>query len=456
MVDENKPKISDYDITVYNIKRNNMFKGTVLMCIIYAIFAFILIISAYVSENIKTLLFERFLPFTLIYIIGTIVIILIFVGLIFSFKPEKIDNTSEYPRVSCPDYWKLELVDDYDTKTLFDTQYDNDLFKYKCVMDKNIHNNYNIFINESKSNDNTSFRLTNFNSNLINSDFYNNATSGSNMNNYNDFNNHYNIYKDINSYDYTASPFNNIIDDNFNNAKLHSNLIIASFGMNNYKIDNNNYKQIHDKINYNSYNIQPIAWNYNKVSDSNVYPVHPNIPANNISVLVNWNNLTYDKYIDVFGNKKSYVHNINSANNASTILGSISVNKENNNLLYKSESSIAKANLNNISSYSSNMYSGYISNKSTAVSSSTADVTAIKNETLNYNIEPLKLIIYDNSNITSIDSTKTSGKIIPLVCDKMYPAFLAYMDDKDESKNKLRCAYSKICGVTWSDMNCKS
>ena len=41
MANDDKPKLSDYDITVYNIKRNNMFKGTILMCIIYAIFAFI-------------------------------------------------------------------------------------------------------------------------------------------------------------------------------------------------------------------------------------------------------------------------------------------------------------------------------------------------------------------------------------------------------------------------------
>ena len=79
MTDKKNDNISNYDMTIYNIKRENMFKGTILMCIIYAIFAFILIISAYVSDNIKTLLFERFLPFTLIYIIGTIIIILVFV-----------------------------------------------------------------------------------------------------------------------------------------------------------------------------------------------------------------------------------------------------------------------------------------------------------------------------------------------------------------------------------------
>ena len=76
MVDEKKDIISNYDMTIYNIKRDNMFKGTILMCIIYAIFAFILIITAYISDNVKKLLFERFLPFTLIYIIGTIIIIL--------------------------------------------------------------------------------------------------------------------------------------------------------------------------------------------------------------------------------------------------------------------------------------------------------------------------------------------------------------------------------------------
>jgi len=79
-----------------------------------------------------------------------------------------------------------------------------------------------------------------------------------------------------------------------------------------------------------------------------------------------------------------------------------------------------------------------------------------------------------NDNKKQIDSIKygsaiTNNKIttgeanynnLPLVCDRVYPLYLATKDielSKDNSKldeNTLRCAYSKICGVPWSDLNC--
>ena len=48
-----------------------------------------------------------------------------------------------------------------------------------------------------------------------------------------------------------------------------------------------------------------------------------------------------------------------------------------------------------------------------------------------------------------------------MVCNRVYPLLLA-AKDKELSKNSsgkydenvLRCAYSKMCGIPWSDMNC--
>ena len=40
---------------------------------------------------------------------------------------------------------------------------------------------------------------------------------------------------------------------------------------------------------------------------------------------------------------------------------------------------------------------------------------------------------------------------IPLNCDELYPAFLESMDD---DHNNLRCAYSKVCNIPWSDLRC--
>ena len=43
---------------------------------------------------------------------------------------------------------------------------------------------------------------------------------------------------------------------------------------------------------------------------------------------------------------------------------------------------------------------------------------------------------------------------IPLTCSAVYPSFLASKEDKYSENNTLRCAYSKICNIPWSDLHC--
>jgi hypothetical protein len=62
---------------------------------------------------------------------------------------------------------------------------------------------------------------------------------------------------------------------------------------------------------------------------------------------------------------------------------------------------------------------------------------------------------------TTEKGTYVEIKNAPLACDRVYPLYLATKDvelSKGNSKfdqNVLRCAYSKICGVPWSDLNCE-
>lgn len=59
---------------------------------------------------------------------------------------------------------------------------------------------------------------------------------------------------------------------------------------------------------------------------------------------------------------------------------------------------------------------------------------------------------------TSINASINNA---PMACDRVYPLYLATKDvelSKGNSKldqNVLRCAYSKICGVPWSELNCE-
>ena len=455
MTDKKNDNISNYDMTIYNIKRENMFKGTILMCIIYAIFAFILIISAYVSDNIKTLLFERFLPFTLIYIIGTIIIILVFVAFIFSFKAEKLDNTNEYPIVSCPDYWKLEIVDEYDTKTSFDTKnYDNNLFKYKCVMDDKIFSKHDIFTSKKNDDDdNNGFKLANIYGVTSTYDLYNTANNDKlkklNEGNYYKYTN---IYKDITSVDYNYNnSLKNIIDkDKYASNLLQSNLKDASFAMNSYVKDENIYKSIHANSNNLSHNIPPVIWS---AANTNYTPTvlygHNNTAGNNTSAIIDWNGYTYDEHLKLFGKQIANIY-VPGVNLAPVLVGTIEVVDNASNLKYNSAAATITTDAIPLTSAIDNtngiyIYNGYI------------HASAPPNASTLINDHNVKIVLYKKiADISNSEITFTSGsKNIPLVCDRMYPAFLAHMDDKNDSKNKLRCAYSKICGVTWSDMNCK-
>lgn len=50
--------------------------------------------------------------------------------------------------------------------------------------------------------------------------------------------------------------------------------------------------------------------------------------------------------------------------------------------------------------------------------------------------------------------------IIPLVCDKVYPLYMAKKDFEYSNRkgltnyNKFRCAYSKACGIPWTEVGC--
>ena len=473
MAKDDKPKLSDYDITVYNIKRNNMFKGTILMCIIYAIFAFILIIAAYVSESLRTVLFERFLPFTLVYIVGTIIIILIFIGLIFSYKPEKLDDSNQYPRVSCPDYWKLEIVDDYTTKKLFSNDFDSSLFKYRCVMDTDVFSKGRIFTKNNNPNEpivadlKTEFRITGMNPNATSNGLriagkltdINSNLEGKNAN-------YFHLFKNINNYIDASSNFTDTtlkkITAKYGNEDISfkNKIIDASMIMNNYRLSGiNNYDNI--QFSTSNHDIAPISWNI-----AGGVGVGTSAPAlnssSNYATIVDWCNITVDLIKNKTGINSLYVHVIKENNSNTTIVGTVNLvpDSSDSNIYYRTFNTypdIASTNLTlfypNNTNPTNSLFAGYLSSNNTAVSSSLSGVTAIKTYFGSDNYYVIVNILdkaYFNSNITQT-ALQNNNSNAPLICDRLYPAFLA---NQDKDTNAIRCAYSAICGVKWSDMHC--
>jgi len=156
--EEEKIKLSDYDITIYTKKREKIFWGTIAICLLYGIIAFLLLIACYTSYSIRSILLSRFLPFTIVFMVGTVLIVLYLSNQVRNFKPIKIDRASNYNSLSCPDYWRLEKVDVEKTSNVFDSNVNPMLFSYRCVMDNKIFNK-----GEIAKSDNTDFRIANNN-----------------------------------------------------------------------------------------------------------------------------------------------------------------------------------------------------------------------------------------------------------------------------------------------------
>jgi len=159
--DDPENDLTDYDRTIFNLKREKVFYGTIAICVLYASFALLLFILSLLSEKVKFLLLNNFLPFTIVYIIGTVIIVLYLIAQVMEFKPYKIDKTIKYNDISCPDYWILEPIKpvstDKDIQTLIDNQFklafesnaiNMNVYNYRCKLNSNIFNKQDIYLTD--------------------------------------------------------------------------------------------------------------------------------------------------------------------------------------------------------------------------------------------------------------------------------------------------------------------
>ena len=491
------PVLTDYDITINSIHQENMFKGTIIVCIVYAIFAFILVCAAYFSDNIRELLFDKFLPFTVVYIIGTIIIIMIFIYFILSFEPKKVDVNKIDDSISCPDYWKLEILDDKAIEKSFDiNNYNKKLFKYRCVMDDAVFNKGTIYKQDKNTTKiNQQYRLgnkpafignvgigstnidgdtiaTNYND-ILPSDktnlnkFINNATN-------NDKNLY--LYKNLNAY----NNANLIYTNNKNvSTKILDELKDSALIMNNYKLDNsdinapkyvditnaglNTYNENDDNANTglsgrftsNYYNSPAIlTW---ATSDARNAIAYSAAAYSNIAIGYNENKYytatVYDwsTMEDKTSIGKVYAIDTSMASGTNfVLLGNIKKNDKD--IYFEGIQSITipngfyTTNINNTIYYFDNTYI------------STSDLSGtITSETIKqYKKGPKVRLFHKTERQPQILKTglNINSSNIPLTCSAVYPSFLASKEGKYAENNTLRCAYSKICNIPWSDLHC--
>lgn len=388
--DDPENDLTDYDRTIFNLKREKVFYGTIAICVLYASFALLLFILSLLSEKVKFLLLNNFLPFTIVYIIGTVIIVLYLIAQVMEFKPYKIDKTIKYSDISCPDYWILEPVkpvgNDKDRQKTIDDQFklafesnaiNMNVYNYRCKLNSNIFNKRDIYLTDTKdkyfyTDLTTAGIITNFD-NKADSNIYNNVINA------NIDKEKYSIYTNI-APDSTKRGF---IDDVSSNIFRDSSNVKVEFVR--QALYMNNFKQIiGEETNFPTTN--PSYEYYRRPVDITATP----IPT------------AYDTLTTTL--QAVRIHNFNYAPVEAT-------------------PSIA-----------------------TPINHKEIRLTKLTGE------------LHVNTGSGTIAWTKITN--FPLVCDKMYPLLMASKDNDLHKKdpkfdnNVYRCAYSKLCGIPWSDMNC--
>jgi hypothetical protein len=417
--------LNDYDRTIFNLKREKVFYGTIAICVLYGSFALLLFILSYFSDKVKYLLLNSFLPFTIVYVIGTILIVMYLIHQVLNFKPHKLNKDGDYDSLSCPDYWVLERIpqgdgQDEESKRLaaytgqaFESNAVGvELFKYRCVLNSNIFNTYDIF-KASSNIDSTNvdtytgkYHFFNVSCNAMVSPRDSNLDilSDRALLNNNNANNYYPNQLYANVYYDEDNQYNNIntkIFRNDSNLKLKYELAKAALLMNNYKILN--YKDDRSK--------QPDQI----PTFTDFYKYHNNNEINSESIRSELKKLGI------------------------TVL----------NFDYKTDDANAVSHAND------SIIRVYTNTGEARICSRPALFTN--------NHESASVTNCSQTNSLLEPSGPAYGHKIdklPLNCERLYPLYMSTVDKSINSKNRnfdantIRCAYSKICGVPWSDMNC--
>ena len=510
-VKEQNKKLTEYDITMNTIKHENMFKGTIIICIVYAIFGFVLVLLSYFSESARDLIFNKFLPFTLVYIIGTIIIIFIMLYYIFTFEHVKIDRRNEIDDISCPDYWDVEIIDDKYIGDSFDSNYSND-FKYKCVINSNIFDTSDMY----KYHNNMNYRMTNNIDNTSNAanevGKYDPSLETKFKADYTNNQNKYNLYVDLNSYKFKSADrtFNdakkhlakdlNIYNDGPRVEKIYSNLRKIAVLENNYTIDSSDTATnllstkniLNPKVNYS-------IWN--KDNTASPASVDTSTSSNNTLQVLDWNGLDYNylknildetgiKSIKVVSDKNDITHGSAdyTVSNIGYCLGRIKYNSDADKNIYfepyynsatvlKDIFAAANPTINSLNRDNNNiikktrLFKTTQSNDNsakTAYTTNYASGSAIPNTDTYITTPGPFLQVYNKAKFRPDTMNKAqlhnssynndgSSYIAPLLCDTVYPKLFSKLesyDIKNENNNDIRCAYSKICGIPWSDLRC--
>lgn len=123
--------LSDEDVRIYLRQKAGWYKGTIAVCVIYGVFAFVLLGITFLTQLGKELM-----PFILTIVGGIVFIIIILVLQIMYFMPTNL-TIPPYDGDICPDFWTLQQTP---ASQLANVNASDKLsMTYQCVPNSNVY-----------------------------------------------------------------------------------------------------------------------------------------------------------------------------------------------------------------------------------------------------------------------------------------------------------------------------
>jgi|688.fasta_scaffold154981_4 hypothetical protein len=146
-------KPNEKELKLFEQEKLELYKGTFVVCLVYGITAFLLLIIILFTNWGKEYIYDKFAPAVITFIGGSIIIIISLISSIYNIKPRKIGKDIESDNnIMCPEYWKLEKVpepikeeiiinnNNYGSQIIPEINSDrNANIQYRCVYDKNVY-----------------------------------------------------------------------------------------------------------------------------------------------------------------------------------------------------------------------------------------------------------------------------------------------------------------------------
>lgn len=150
-------KPNERELRLFEQEKMELYKGTFVVCLVYGLSAFILLIVILFTEWGREYIYDKFAPAVITYILGSLIIIIYLLNEIFSIRPRKVGTEMDSDHnIICPDYWKLEKVSEPLKKDIMENNTNNNSLKkiipeisrdtnanlqYRCVYDEKVYGN---------------------------------------------------------------------------------------------------------------------------------------------------------------------------------------------------------------------------------------------------------------------------------------------------------------------------